>query len=137
VVILRGVSGDRLETVRSVYEGWGKGDFTANSNLLDSDVLFVLPPGFPETGTYLGKEELAAYTRGFLEPWTHITIVAEELVPAGDSVFAAVLQSGTGDSSGAATELRYFQVWSFRGEKVIRLENFRDRGEALDAAGLA
>ena len=29
-----------------------------------------------------------------------------------------------------------FHVWSFRGERVIRLECFRERGEALAAAGL-
>jgi ketosteroid isomerase-like protein len=130
------MSRDKAEIVRAIYERWGEGDFTANFDLLDSHIVFVLPPGFPDTGTYLGKEAVAEYTREFLEPWTHITIAAEELLPAGDSVFASVLQSGTGDASGAATEFRYFQVWSFRGDKVIRLENFRDRGDALEAAGL-
>ena len=48
----------------------------------------------------------------------------------------AVLQRGVGDGSGLATEFRYFQVWSFRGRKVIRLENFRERAEALEAVGL-
>jgi hypothetical protein len=32
--------------------------------------------------------------------------------------------------------MRYFQVWSFRGDKVIRLESFRERVDALEAAGL-
>jgi ketosteroid isomerase-like protein len=41
-----------------------------------------------------------------------------------------------GSESGAPTDLRYYQVWSFRGGKVIRLENFRERAEALEAAGL-
>jgi hypothetical protein len=27
-------------------------------------------------------------------------------------------------------------VWSFRGRKVIRLENFRERAEAFEAVGL-
>jgi hypothetical protein len=51
-------------------------------------------------------------------------------------VVAAICQRGVGEESGAATELRYFQVWSFRGGKVIRLEGFRERAEALEAAGL-
>jgi ketosteroid isomerase-like protein len=65
-----------------------------------------------------------------------LTIQAEELVPWGDSVFAAVLQSGAGNASGAATDFRYCQVWSFRAGKIIRLENFRERREAEEAAGL-
>jgi hypothetical protein len=39
--------------------------------------------------------------------------------------------------SGVPVELRYFTVWSFRGNKLIRIENFRERGEALEAAGLS
>jgi ketosteroid isomerase-like protein len=74
--------------------------------------------------------------RNFLEPWVRITIEAEEITGAGDSVFAAVVQRGTGHGSGAATELRYFHVWTFRGGKVIRLETFRDRAEAREAVGL-
>jgi hypothetical protein len=40
------------------------------------------------------------------------------------------------DSSGTPTEFRYFQVWTFRGAKAVRLEGFREREEALAAAGL-
>jgi ketosteroid isomerase-like protein len=98
--------------------------------------LFVQRPGFPESGTYLGIARLVEYTRGFLEPWSHITIEAEDITDAGDSVVATVRQRGVGRESGAATEFRYFQVWSFRGRKVIRLENFRNEAEALEAAGL-
>jgi ketosteroid isomerase-like protein len=131
------MSHENVEAIRAVYERFGKGDFEASLDLVDPLVLFVLGPEFPESGTYLGLERLAEYTRGFLEPWSRITIEAEEITDAGDSVVAAVRQRGVGDESGAATEFRYFQVWSFRGRKVIRLENFRQRSAALEAAGLS
>ncbi len=47
----------------------------------------------------------------------------------------AVRQRGVGGASGAATEFRYFHVWSFRGDGVVRLETFREREEARRAAG--
>lgn len=125
-----------LEAVRGVYEGWKQGDFAAVDDLMDPLVLFVMGEGLPDTGAYLGTEALAGYMRGFLEPWTRITIEAEELDAAGDSVFAAVIQRGTGSGSGAPTELRYFHVWTFRGGKVIRLETFRDGADARATAGL-
>lgn len=126
---------DHVETVRSIYERWAQGDFKTDAQF-DPTAVFVIPGGFPDSGTYVGTEEIAAYTHGFLEPWTHITIAAEELLPAGDSVLATVLQRGTGDASGAETDFRYWQIWTFRGGKVIRLENFREREAALAAAGL-
>ena len=129
------MSEENGEAIRAVYERWSEGDFR-DVGLFDPLVLFVMRPGFPDAGAYLGRESLAGYMRGFLEPWARLTIEAEDIVEAGDSVAAAVCQRGVGGGSGAATEFRYFQVWSFRGGKVIRLENFRERGEAREAAGL-
>jgi ketosteroid isomerase-like protein len=126
-----------LDAVRDVYERWKEGDFSASDDLLDPLVVFVMSEGLPDTGAYLGTDALAEYMHGFLEPWTRITIESEEIEGAGDSVFAAVVQRGVGSGSGAATELRYFHVWTFRGGWVIRLETFRDRAEARKAAGLS
>ena len=127
---------NHVQALQGVYDTWSEGEFRASAGLMDPLVLFVIGEGLPDTGAYLGPEDLAEYMRGFLEPWTRITIEAEEIAGAGDSVFAAVVQRGTGLGSGAATELRYFHVWTFRGGKVIRLETFRDRAEARVAAGL-
>ena len=125
-----------VEAVRSIYADWSEGDFQSRPELLDPLVLFVMGEGLPDTGQYLGVGQLAKYMRGFLEPWARLTIEAEEIIRAGDSLFAAVVQRGVGEGSGAATELRYFHVWTFRGGRVIRLETFRERADALAAAGL-
>ena len=129
------MSEQNVEAVRGVYRRWGQGEFPASVDLFDAQVSFVLGPEFPDAGTYRGLDRVAEYTRGFLEPWSRITIEAEHITDAGDCVVAAVRQSGVGGASGALTELRYFQVWSFRDGKVVRLENFREREEALQAAG--
>lgn len=133
----RAMSRENVEAVRDVYRRWSRGDFPASLDVLDPLVSFVVGPGFPDAGTYVGLDRVAEYTRGFLEPWSRITIEAEHVTDAGDSVVVAVRQRGVGGASGAVTEFRYFQVWSFRGRKVIRLENFRERDEALQAAGLS
>ena len=130
------MSQQNIEIVRSVYERWSQGDLRTSVDVLDPLVLFVVRPEFPDAGSYLGLDRVAEYTRGLLEPWIRLTIEAEEITDAGDSLLVAVLQRGVGSGSGVATEFRYFHVWSFRGRKVIRLENFRQRAEALEAMGL-
>lgn len=130
------MSQEKVEAVRVVYERWGKGTFQGTEGIYDEHVLLVMRPQFPDAGVYVGIDEVAKYTRGFLEPWTHIAIEAEELIDAGDTVLAGVRQHGAGTESGAVTEFRYWHVWTFRGSKVIRLETFRERAEALAAAGL-
>jgi ketosteroid isomerase-like protein len=130
------MSQENVEIVRAVYERWSEGDFRAHVYLLDPHVVLVLGPDFPNAGMHSGIEAVAAYTRDLLEPWTHFTMEAEELVGAGDSVLVGVHQRGVGIGSGVPTVLHYFTLWTFRGSKVIHLESFRGRTEALEAAGL-
>ncbi len=123
--------------IRDIYDGWGSGDFSVSVDLFDPQAVFVMRPEFPDAGTYAGREGIAQFMRGFLEPWARLTIEAEEIIEAGERIVVAVIQRGTGAGSGAFTEFRYFHVWSFRGDGVIRLESIRDRAAALQAAGLA
>ncbi len=124
------------DAIRAIYERWAEGDFRAGAELYDPQVVFIQRPEFPDSGTYIGPDEVARYMRGFLEAWTKVTIAAEEIIEAGDSVVVRVIQRGLGSVSGTETELRYFHVWTFRGDRVVRWENFRERREALAAVGL-
>ncbi len=124
------------ETVRRIYDGWSRGDFNARVDLWHPDALLVLKPEFPDSGTYEGLEQIAAYMRQFLEPWELLTIGPQEFITGENVVVAGVVQRGAGRQSGLETEFRYFQVWTLRDDRVARLENVRERGDALEAAGL-
>jgi ketosteroid isomerase-like protein len=127
---------ENVEIVRQVYERWGRGDFRAGTELLDPWAVLVLRPEFPDAGAYLGPEKISGYMRGFLEGWDHAVIEGEEFIGAGDSVVVRVHQQAAGRHSGVPVDLRYFQIWTFRGDAVIRIESVRAREEALEAAGL-
>jgi ketosteroid isomerase-like protein len=131
------VTHDHVDVIRAVYERWAEGDFTAGFELYDPHVVLIQGPEFPEAGTYLGPQAITGYMRHFLSSWERITIAAEEIIEAGDSVVVKVLQRGSGTGSGAVTELPYFHVWTFRGDKVVRWENFRERARAMEAVGLS
>ena len=123
--------------MRRIFDDWGRGNFRAGVELFDPHVLLVLRPEFPEAGVYLGPEEIATYTRGLLASWSNFAIEGEDFIDAGDSVVVRVHQRGVGISSGAVTELRYFQVWTFRGDAIIRIESIGERQQALEAVGLS
>ncbi len=131
-----------MEIVRAAYEHYSQGDFRAAAELLDPHVVLVLDPvfgaslfGSPVDEAFYGIEAIANFTRAMLEE-ARVTMEAEEIVEAGDSVLVAVHQRITGKMSGVPLESRYFTLWSFRGDKAIRLESFGERAEALEAAGL-
>ena len=130
------MSQENLEVVRRVYEGWGRGDFRVPERLYDPYVLLVLRPEFPDSGAYCGAGEIRGYMQQLLTAWDGFAISGEEFINVGDSVVVGVRQQGTGTGSGASTGFHYFQVWTFRGASVIRIESIRTRAEALEAAGL-
>ena len=132
------MSQENVNTVRAVYEEWGKGNFRAGVDLYDPLVLFVAHPNMPEAGHYLGIDDIQRFFRGYLNPWENLTFAADEqLIETQNSVVVAVHQQGIGRESGIPTEIRFFHVWTFRGRAVIRLETFPDRAEALEAVGLS
>ena len=122
--------------VRGIYASWERGDFTAGTERFRKDTELVLRPEFPEASTYVGPERIGDYMRDLLASFERFTIRAEELQTAGNRVAAAVHQRGTGSGSGAGVDFRYFQVWTFDGEAIVRLESIRDLAAALKAAGL-
>jgi ketosteroid isomerase-like protein len=72
----------------------------------------------------------------FLADLEGAVIVGEEFLDAGDSVVVRVNQQATGAGSGAPVGMRYYQIWTFRGRSVIRIESVREGAEALEAVGL-
>jgi ketosteroid isomerase-like protein len=131
------MSQENVEVVRQIYARWSRGDFRAGTELYDPYVLLVLRPEFPDAGAYCGPDEIRRYMReDFLADLDGAVIVGEEFLDAGDSVVVRVKQEATGPGSGAAVGLRYYQVWTFRGRSVIRIESVKERAGALEAAGL-
>jgi ketosteroid isomerase-like protein len=127
---------EKVEIVRQIYSEWGRGNFRAGTELFDPRTQLVLRPPLPEAGTYHGPEEIRGYMLGFLEAWDNAAIEGESFIAAGDSVVVGVHQHATGTESGIPVELRYFQVWTFRGGTVARIESISERSDALEAAGL-
>ena len=70
--------------------------------------------------------------------WETFEFGVEELIDAEDQVVTVVQIAGRGRGSGIEVEMRLFNVWMLRNGKVLRYEGgYRDRREALEAAGLS
>ena len=130
------MSSENVEALRRVYAGWERGDFTTSEGLMEKNIVLVVSPGFPTEGLWVGIDGVKKHTAQVLDAWESLTMAAESYTEAGDTVLVRVHQRGIGAGSGVSTEMRYFQLWSFRGSKAIRLEVVADEDEALEAVGL-
>jgi ketosteroid isomerase-like protein len=130
------MSQEKVEVVRRIYAAWSEGDLRAGADALDQHVVLVVPPDFPEFGVFHGPDGATKFMRRWLEQWERLSLEARELRAVGDTVVAHVVQHGKGRASGIEGENRYIMLWTFRGQKIVRIEPVMDEGKALEAAGL-
>jgi hypothetical protein len=71
-------------------------------------------------------------------PGKSLQLEVEEITEAADArVLSGALATARGKGSGVETRLRFWYVAWFANGKVTRRRVFRDRAEALEAAGLS
>lgn len=84
-----------------------------------------------------GVPEIIEGWERFSRPWADLALEALEFIEAPDDrVVTAMRQSGRERESGISMEVHFFDVWTIRDGKVRKLEIFRHRADALEAAGL-
>jgi hypothetical protein len=73
-----------------------------------------------------------------VEPWESIHIDAEEIIEASDGrLLVGLSLTGRGKGSGAEAQAHAWQVNWFTNGKTARRQVYRERAEALEAAGLS
>jgi ketosteroid isomerase-like protein len=60
-----------------------------------------------------------------------------EFLDAGDRVVAGLVHRGRGRGSSAEVEMREWNVFLIRDGKIVSVHEYRDRQDALEAAGLS
>ena len=130
------MAGSRWGTITGIYERFAVGDFRASIERLDPAVVLVVEDSIPDGGTYLGLAGLRDYMTRFLEPWQSLTISPVTVEEVGDSFLVNVAQHGVGRGSEAEADMNYSQIWTFRGQTVVRIEVVRDEDRARAMLGL-
>jgi ketosteroid isomerase-like protein len=128
------MSRENVQALQAAFEQYARGDFRP-IGLLGDDFELVVSPEAPDAGTYRG-EGARRWLRAWVESFEQMTIEATEIVDCGDKVFLGMTQRGRLPGSAAAVEGQWWQVSTFRGTEIVKAEMFRERGHALQAAGL-
>ena len=129
------MSRENLELVRTVYEGWARGDFRAGADLFAPDFEWKQRPDAVEPGSHRGPA-IGTALRRILEVWEDYRLEAEEYIDATDAVVVVSRARGTARGSGIPLDQRMVVVWRARDGKLVGIEAFGTREEALEAVGL-
>ena len=86
---------------------------------------------------YHGHEGVRQFWRESLSAFGEFNFEVEELIDAGDQVLAVIREREVGRASGAPVETTHLAVYTLADGKVIQMQLFDDRQQALEAAGLS
>jgi ketosteroid isomerase-like protein len=120
-----------IELIKAGLAAYNEGNFERFLDRWDEDAEVRRLGG---AGTLRGKEAI----RSWLAPDAMEYQRGEpiEFRENGERVLVACDWHFRGRGSGIEADTRVFLLFTLRGDKVIRLENYRDENEALEAAGL-
>jgi ketosteroid isomerase-like protein len=103
---------------------------------LDDDFAWVVPD-HPEGAVRHGSASVIEFFREWAEPWDDLEVDWELEEVAADRGLATIDMRARGHGSGVPTEMRFFQLWTFRDGRAIRMELYSNEAEARRAAGLS
>ncbi len=130
------MSQENVEIIRKTYEAFAQGGMDAVLGRLHPKVELYPAPDFPGPEVYRGHEGFVAWLEQFGETFEDFRIEPDEFTSVGDQVLVPVRIGGRGKGSGADVEMRRFQVWTLRDGKVVRVDAYQAKAEALEAVGL-
>ena len=125
--------------MRSMYAGFSK---LAQGGDVQQYVAAHYDPGCEyepaeESESVRGHEALVAWNERWFEAWEEFHAEIDELIEEGDIVVTGITVRGRGSESGLEIDQRIFHVSELRESKILRMREFLDRHEALEAVGLS
>jgi ketosteroid isomerase-like protein len=134
------MSEENVELVRRLYASLTRAD-DGWRELVAPDFVIDFSRRRVDPFVARGRDDqvLASLQKETLEVWEEPpTWEPEELIDAGDKVFAFIRTRARGKGSGVEVEARVANVWTFRGGTPVEFTYFgEDRAAALEAAGLS
>jgi ketosteroid isomerase-like protein len=116
-----------LDTVRSIYSAFSRGDVPGVLAALAADVRWTEAEGFPYGGTYVGPN--AVLEGVFMKlgtEWENFAAEPERFVAEGQTVIALGSYSGTYRKTGKSFRVPFVHVWDLQAGMVVRFQQHTD-----------
>jgi len=127
-----------VRRLRQGYAAANRRDFDLLLTGLDPGIEFRPGPTVPDFNElYLGHDGYREIWRVLLEAFEDVRLDPEELVDLGDRYLVMVDLNGHGAGSGVSISQPLFQLFTLREGLIVRQDDFLDRAEAFEAAGLS
>ena len=130
-----------VDVVRRIYDAAARRDDVIPFEVYAEDIIWDISnarrAALAMKPVYHGHEGVRQYWREIVSAFGEVELEVEELIDAGDQVLAVIREREVGRASGVPVETTHLVVYTLGGGKVVSMQVFDDRQQALEAAGLA
>jgi ketosteroid isomerase-like protein len=132
------VSRENFELVEAAFDAWNRGEIEAFADQLAEDVGWLEVSGRPEGGSseLFGRDRLRQSLESLFEAWDSYHLEVERIHDVRDRVVAVVREVARGRASGVEVDGRWGYVITVEEGLIVRIEAYRDAGQALRIAGV-
>ena len=130
------MSQENVEAVLAAYARFNAGDKQPSLDNWHEDAEYVASSEDPDSDTHRGIEAIRQQVARWVEAYPDLRVEPLETRSNGDKVLAWVRFIGHGAASGLPIDMELAHVCTVRNGKTVRLVEYNDRTEALEAVGL-
>ena len=129
------MSQENVEIVRQAFAEFQSGNFWV-PEFFDPDVRIRWLDAVGSPSETVGLQDMSDFMLNWLGTFDNVSMVAEQVIDAGDQVVVIAAWRGRGKASGVDTEWRQGTVWTLREGRVASIVGYESPSDALEAAGL-
>ena len=126
------MSQENVEVVRRSFDAYRHGDLDAALSDAHPEITWDPYEEAPMQGLDAVRGQLARWE----SDWEELETTPEEFIDAGDRVVVVAHYRGRGRGGGIDVDARSYLVYTLRAGKLIGMQEFIERREAMEAAGL-
>jgi ketosteroid isomerase-like protein len=137
------MSQENVEVVRKAYQAWepawgsGTTDLLPLLALMDESLVCRSHAPMPDPRTWHGIDGFLDMSAEWVDVFDQFRLKGAEFTDAGDHVLVRVELEGRGSGSGAPVTGTGWFVYGVRGGKLITIDMYATREQALETLGLS
>ncbi|HET7589633.1 MAG TPA: nuclear transport factor 2 family protein [Solirubrobacterales bacterium] len=118
-----------VDTARSAYDAFGKGDLATLQENFAEDAVWVTSDELPLGGTVEGRDQIMGNFAQIPNYWSEFSVTAEQYLDAGDTVIVRGTQHAANDRG--SMDAPFVHVLDYDADgKLVRGEFFTDSAKA-------
>jgi ketosteroid isomerase-like protein len=117
-----------VDTARSAYEAFGRGDLEALKEMLSEDGTWLTSDELPLGGETHGRDAIIADFVQIPDYWSSFSVEPEEFIDAGDWVVVRGTQRA--GHNGESFEAPFAHLMKFADGRIVRGEFYADSAKA-------